>query len=33
LVKVLTWIPFTWFIGWIIHLATRPKTIPGSPNP
>lgn len=33
LVKVLTWIPFTWFIGWIIHLATRPKTIPGAPNP
>lgn len=26
LVTVLTWIPFTWFIGWIIHLATRPKT-------
>jgi hypothetical protein len=33
LVKVLTWIPFTWFIGWIIHLVTRPKTIPGAPNP
>ena len=33
LVKVLTWIPFTWFIGWIIHLVTRPKTIPGGPNP
>ena len=32
LVKVLTWIPFTWFIGWIIHLVTRPKTIPGG-NP
>jgi hypothetical protein len=31
LVKVLTWIPMTWFIGWIIHLATRPKTIPGGP--
>ena len=31
LVKVLTWIPFTWFIGWIIHLVTRPKTIPGGP--
>jgi hypothetical protein len=26
MVTVLTWIPFTWFIGWIIHLATRPKT-------
>jgi hypothetical protein len=33
LVKILTWIPFTWLIGWIIHLATRPKTIPGGPNP
>jgi hypothetical protein len=33
LVKVLTWIPFTWFIGWIIHLVTRPKTIPGAPAP
>jgi hypothetical protein len=32
LVKVLTWIPFTWFIGWVIHLVTRPKTIPGA-NP
>lgn len=32
LVKVLTWIPPTWFIGWVIHLATRPKTIPGQ-NP
>jgi hypothetical protein len=31
LVKVLTWIPFTWFIGWVIHLVTRPKTIPGAP--
>ena len=31
LVKVLTWIPFTWVIGWIIHLVTRPKTIPGGP--
>jgi hypothetical protein len=31
LVKVLTWIPFTWFIGWVIHLVTRPKTIPGGP--
>lgn len=33
LVKILTWIPFTWVIGWIIHLVTRPKTIPGGPNP
>ena len=33
LVTVLTWIPFTWFIGWIVHLVTRPKTIPGAPNP
>src|ERR1700719_487239 len=33
LVTVLTWIPFTWVIGWIIHLVTRPKTVPGSPNP
>jgi len=31
LVTVLTWIPFTWIIGWIIHLVTRPKTIPGAP--
>ena len=27
LVTVLTWIPFTWWIGWIIHMVTRPKTI------
>jgi len=33
LVTVLTWIPFTWFIGWLIHIITRPKTIPGAPNP
>jgi hypothetical protein len=33
LVKVLTWIPFTWLIGLIVHLVTRPKTIPGAPNP
>jgi heme/copper-type cytochrome/quinol oxidase subunit 2 len=26
LVTVLTWIPFTWLIGLIIHLVTRPKT-------
>lgn len=32
LVTVLTWIPFTWVIGLIIHLVTRPKTIPGA-NP
>lgn len=31
LVKVLTWIPFTWVIGWIIHMVTRPKTMPGGP--
>jgi hypothetical protein len=33
LVTVLTWIPFTWIIGLIVHLITRPKTIPGGPNP
>ena len=33
LVTVLTWIPFTWVIGLIVHLVTRPKTIGGSPNP
>jgi hypothetical protein len=33
LVTVLTWIPFTWFIGWLIHMITRPKTIPGGPTP
>jgi hypothetical protein len=27
LVTVLTWIPFTWWIGWIIHMVTRPKTV------
>ena len=32
LVTVLTWIPFTWVIGLIVHLVTRPKTIPGG-NP
>jgi hypothetical protein len=31
LVKVLTWIPFTWLIGLIVHLVTRPKTYPGGP--
>ena len=30
LVTVLTWIPFTWFIGWLVHMITRPKTIPGA---
>ena len=25
LVTVLAWIPFTWWLGLIIHLATRPK--------
>jgi hypothetical protein len=33
LVTVLTWIPFTWVIGWIIHLVTRPKTVAGGPTP
>lgn len=33
LVTVLTWIPFTWFIGWLIHMITRPKTVAGAPNP
>ena len=32
LVTVLTWIPFTWVIGLIVHLVTRPKTLPGA-NP
>ena len=32
LVTVLTWIPPTWWIGWIIHMVTRPKTIPGAPG-
>jgi hypothetical protein len=31
LVTVLTWLPPTWFIGWLIHMITRPKTIPGGP--
>jgi heme/copper-type cytochrome/quinol oxidase subunit 2 len=30
LVTVLTWIPFTWLIGLIVHLVTRPKTTTGS---
>jgi hypothetical protein len=25
LVTLLAWIPFTWWLGLIIHLATRPK--------
>jgi hypothetical protein len=29
LVTVLTWIPATWFIGWLIHMITRPKTVNG----
>ena len=33
LVTVLAWIPPTNLIGLIVHLVTRPKTIPGSPNP
>ena len=33
LVTVLAWIPFTTVIGLIVHLITRPKTVPGSPNP
>lgn len=33
LVTVLGWIPMTTIIGLIVHLVTRPKTIPGSPNP
>jgi ABC-type phosphate transport system permease subunit len=33
LVTVLAWIPPTTVIGLIVHLVTRPKTIPGSPNP
>jgi hypothetical protein len=33
LVTVLAWIPFTTVIGLIVHLVTRPKTIPGAPNP
>lgn len=31
LVTVLGWL--VWPIGLIVHLATRPKTIPGGPNP
>lgn len=33
LVTVLAWIPPTSIIGLIVHLVTRPKTIPGAPNP
>ena len=33
LVTVLAWIPATTVIGLIVHLVTRPKTIPGPPNP
>ena len=33
LVTVLTWLPPTWFIGWIIHMITRPKTVAGGPTP
>ncbi len=33
LVTVLGWIPATTIIGLIVHLVTRPKTIPGAPNP
>src|SRR3981081_1195667 len=33
LVKVLVWIPPTNIIGLIVHLVTRPKTIPGAPSP
>jgi ABC-type molybdate transport system permease subunit len=32
LVKVLVWIPPTNIIGLIVHLVTRPKTIPGAPS-
>lgn len=31
LVVVLGWL--VWPVGLIVHLATRPKTIPGAPNP
>jgi small-conductance mechanosensitive channel len=31
LVTVLGWV--VWPVGLIVHLVTRPKTIPGSPNP
>lgn len=33
LVTILGWIPATTIIGLIVHLVTRPKTIPGPPNP
>ena len=33
LVTVLAWLPPTTVIGLIVHLVTRPKTIPGQPNP
>jgi hypothetical protein len=33
LVTILGWIPATTIIGLIVHLVTRPKTIPGAPNP
>ena len=33
LVTILGWIPATTLIGLIVHLVTRPKTIPGAPNP
>ena len=33
LVTVLAWIPATTVIGLIVHLVTRPKTVPGAPNP
>ncbi len=32
LVTVLGWIPVTTVIGLIVHLVTRPKTIPGETN-
>lgn len=31
LVTVLGWL--VWPVGLIVHLVTRPKTIPGNPNP
>jgi hypothetical protein len=31
LVTVLGWL--VWPVGLIVHLVTRPKTIPGAPNP
>src|ERR1700731_4286219 len=33
LVTILGWIPVTTIIGLNVHLVTRPKTIPGAPNP